>query len=88
MFTDPVYSFRLADTIVTDVQDLANEEEINKVIAELYHHKDDNGFFSANIVYKGKLINLGFRIEEIDLIPIDKLINDLIKARGYVTCPT
>lgn len=69
----PVYVWELSDCITFDVQDLS-QENIDKVLSYIFTHKCDDGFYKTNIIFNGKLIDTGMRVETLDIDEINDII--------------
>lgn len=77
----PVYVWELADTIVFDVQDL-KKADVDKVLSYIYRNKDDNGFFSASIIYNDKILQTGISLEHLNIDEANDIITNLIEKEG------
>lgn len=73
----PVYVWELADTITFDVQDLSTEN-VDKLLSYIFKNKRDDGFFKANIIYNGKIIDTGMRLEELDIDEANSVVMSLL----------
>lgn len=75
------YVWVLGDAISIDVNGLP-EDDINRVLSYLWKFRDDNGFYKAYLVYKGKLIDTKIRIEDIDIDAANEAVTQLFSKKG------
>lgn len=73
---DVNYVWELNDFITFDVQDF-HEDDINKVLSYIFNHKDDKGFYKTYLIYEGKLVDTGIRVEKMDTEEANALLKDL-----------
>lgn len=71
-----VYVWELADTLTFDVQEL-RADDVDKVLSYIFQHKRDDGFFKATIIYNGKIIDTGMRIENLDIDEANNIVTAL-----------
>ena len=72
------YCWRFADTIVLDVDKVANKS-IDELLATCYEYKDDNGFYKLFLYYQGKMIDTQFRVEDLPVEMLDSRIKELVR---------
>lgn len=74
----PVYVWELADSINFDVQDL-KQCDVNTVLSYIFRNQREDGFYSTNLIYAGKLIDTKMRVEEMNIDEANNLVIELIK---------
>lgn len=75
---DPQYVWEFADMITFDVQDLL-PEDINLVLSYIFEHKEEEGFYKVNIIYKGDLVDTKMRMETVDIEEANKMVLSLLQ---------
>lgn len=74
----PDYVFEIGDTISFDVDSLT-PKQIDKVLSYIFVHKDDDGFYSTNLIYGNKLVPTKMSVENMDIEEANNLVNNLIE---------
>jgi len=71
-------AWRMVNTIMLDVNNLSYEQ-MDKVIAKVWQHRKDNGFYKVYLLVDGKMVDTKFRVEELDLNEVSDFIAKLEK---------
>lgn len=66
-------AWKMVNNIVLDVDGL-NMDDIDKVIAECWKYRDPDGFYNMFLSMSGKMINMKFKVEDLNLDAISELI--------------
>lgn len=74
-------AWRMVDSLVLDTSQLTYDQA-NKVLAEAWKHKDDNGFYRVVLAMDNKLIDTKFKVEDLDIDEISDFIAKLEKEGG------
>lgn len=73
---EKVYVWELMDTLCVDLSTL-NDDAANKVIAKMWEQRQADGFYKVMLVYGGRMIDSGFRVEDIDQIELTEFIKEV-----------
>lgn len=80
----PVYVWELGDVVTIDLSDIADMQQADTVIKEVYQSKEDDGFFKVMFIYNGKLLDGQFRVEHPKTDEWNDFILSLIKKEGLL----
>lgn len=74
----PVYVWELADNITVDCYGLT-DNSVNKILSYIHEHRDANGFYKVFIIYKGKLVDTGMHVENINIDELNACVEKLLQ---------
>lgn len=66
-------AWKMVNNIVLDVNGL-NNADIDTLIAECWKHRDKNGFYSMYLALGDRMVNMKFKVEDLNLDEISDLI--------------
>lgn len=73
---EKVYVWELMDAICIDITDLSNEAA-NKVIQKVWMNKAEDGFFRVLFTYSDRMLDAGFRVEDLDKLALTEYIKEV-----------
>lgn len=82
LLNEEYYVWELMDAIVLDVSSL-DLKDVDTVIAAVWPLRQDDGYYRVLLSYGGKLVDTGFRVEDIDQIEINNYIKQLKGSVSY-----
>lgn len=72
-------AWKMVNNIVLDV-DALNMNDIDVLIAECWKHRDPNGFYNMYLLTGGRMVNMKFKVEDLNLDEISDLIVKLERS--------
>lgn len=73
-----------ADTVMLDLT-YVKMEDANKIIAEVFQKKEDNGFYRVFVTYGNNTMDAGFNVEDLDFHELSKEIVQMEGGAAYYT---
>ena len=73
------YVWELADSILFDVQDMKNQDDVNAVLSYIFNNRADDGFFKTYIIYNGQAVDTHLRVENMDIKCANDFMHGLIE---------
>lgn len=76
-------AWRLGDAIIADIS-FVQRKDADKIIGAMWKHRDPKGFYSVKLSLDNKIIDAGFRVEDIDTDWLNEFILNLEKEERAV----